>query len=78
MKFISRENDIQLMDDEVLVGFIEFSQEEDTLILEELYVYPGYRENGYGKIMCDEFIKFSQKLKKTIETDCWFFIEMYS
>ncbi len=78
MKFLNIENRLQLMDEDVVVGFVEFTHEECSLVLEDIYVYPGYRENGYAKKLCDEFIDLSRTKQKTIETNCWYFIELYS
>ncbi len=78
MRYVHLKEQIKLCSNAVEVGYISYLEKDGILELNELYVYPGYRQNGYGKNLCDEFIKLSQEKSCQIINNCWFFNELYA
>lgn len=49
MDYMVSENKLTLLVDNVEVGYIEFNPTDCGLVINQTYIYPGLRENGYGK-----------------------------
>ncbi len=77
MKFIELEDQIVLYDEDVKVGYIKYELEKKVVEVKGVYVYPGYRQNGYGKLLCDKLISHVNDKKYSFKTDCWFFSNLY-
>ncbi len=77
MKFINSDEQIVLYDKDVEVGYIKFKVEQQIIEIKGVYVYPGYRKNGYGKLLCDELISHVRDKKYSFQSDCWFFSSLY-
>ncbi len=60
------------------VGYLKYQEDEMSLTIDQLYVYPGFRKNGYAKVICENFIEYAKAKQKSITTECWYFIEMFS
>ncbi len=78
MKIENNGEKIMLCYNEIEVGYIEYDETTSKLSLDQLYIYPGYRQNGYAKIICEKFIDYAKNQNKEVVTDCWYFIEMFA
>lgn len=78
MKLENNGTEIKLVYNQIEVGYIKYVESKSELSLDQLYIYPGFRRNGYAKMICEEFINYAKLQKKSIITDCWYFVEMFS
>lgn len=46
-----------LYDDSQVLGYIMWSEENDEIILRQLFVLESFRNNGYGTLLIDEWVK---------------------
>lgn len=71
MKLENNGAEIKLVYNQIEVGYLKYVESKSELSLDQLYIYPGFRRNGYAKMICEEFINYAKFQKKSIITDCW-------
>lgn len=71
------DNKVLMFRDGIELGFIEYSVEEAVVDIENVYIYPGMRKNGYGKMLCDRAIELIKERELGLISNCWFITELY-
>lgn len=70
MEIKKTNNKYSLLVDKIEVGYIEY-QITSVLSVNLVYIYPGYRENGYGKELIKQFV--SEFAQEDIISNCRYF-----
>lgn len=64
---------VSIFQNTVEVGWLEYYCQQNQAILSSIYIYPGFRENGYAQQLADHVKQELTANGMTIESDCWFF-----
>lgn len=63
-------NNLNLIIDEVKVGYILYDEKEDFIAGTHIYLNPDERGKGYSSLLIEEFVKFSKENNKKIYPTC--------
>ena len=72
MKVIEIDNKFSLIKSDIELGYMYFIEEANNLIIKEVYVYPGYRGNGFGKLLVDHITLESKERGRNLFSECRF------
>lgn len=65
MSYKRDENKLSLYIDNCEAGYIRFNNIDDGIEIDETYVYPGFRQNGYAQKLVEHMVNnYDKEIKK--------------
>lgn len=70
MEFLFTNNRVEAYEDNKLLGYLEFSLDEEALTINKTLVYPEARGKGLAKLLNEKIFEYAKNVTKKIKIIC--------
>ena len=75
--FLKKDGKFYLKSKELVLGYIEFAEKDNTLFVNKVFVYESFRGKGIANELMEQIVNFAKNESKKIKPICSFAVSWF-